>query len=42
MKIKNETKATIRCLPFDQKIENLKCIYSGKDAKYLAVFAKAY
>ena len=41
-KIKNETKATIRCLPFDQKIENLKCIYSGKDAKYLAVFAKAY
>ena len=41
-KIKNETKATIRCLPFEQNIKNLKCIYSGNDAKYVAIFAKAY
>ena len=41
-KIKEETKATIRCLPFDQNIKNLKCIYSGNDAKYLSVFSKAY
>ena len=42
IKIKEETKATIRCLPFKQDIKNLKCIYSDKDAKYLSVFAKAY
>ena len=41
-KIKEETKATIRCLPFNQDIKNIKCIYSGNDAKYLSVFAKAY
>ena len=41
-KIKEETKATIRCLPFNQDIKNLKCIYSGNDAKYLSVFSKAY
>lgn len=42
IKIKAETKATIRCLPFDQKINKLKCIYSGNKAKYLSVFSKAY
>ena len=41
-KIKEATKATIRCLPFEQKIKKIKCIYSGNDAKYLAVFSKAY
>ena len=41
-KIKQETKATIRCLPLQQDIENIKCIYSDNDAKYLAVFSKAY
>jgi len=41
-KIKKETKATIRCLPFEQNIKNLKCIYSGDSAKYLSVFSKAY
>ena len=42
MKIKVETKATIRCIPSNQNIKNLKCIYSGNNAKYLSVFAKAY
>lgn len=41
-KIKQETNATIRCLPFDQKSENGKCVYSGKASKKRVLFAKAY
>ena len=41
-KIKQETNATIRCIPFEQNIKNLKCIYTEKPAKYEVVFAKAY
>ena len=41
-KIKEETKATIRCIPFDQKVEDGKCIYSGKPSKGRVLFAKAY
>ena len=40
--IKKETKATIRCIPFDEEPSNLKCIYSGKPAKHEVIFAKAY
>jgi len=40
--IKKETNATIRCIPLNQKINNLKCVYSKKSAKYEVVFAKAY
>jgi len=40
-KIKKDTNATIRCIPFEQK-KNLKCIYTQKPAKYSVVFAKAY
>jgi len=40
--IKKETNATIRCIPFEQKLTNLKCIYSNTDAKYCVIFAKAY
>ena len=40
--IKNETKATIRCIPFDSDPSGLTCIYSGKEAKHEVVFAKAY
>ena len=40
--IKNETKATIRCIPFDSDPSGLTCIYSGKEAQHEAVFAKAY
>ena len=40
--IKKETNATIRCIPLEQKIKNLKCVYSKKSAKYEVVFAKAY
>ena len=41
-KIKEETKATIRCIPLDEKSEGLKCIYTGTIAKHEVIFAKAY
>ena len=41
-KIKNETKATIRCILLDEKEEEGKCIYSGKSSSRKVVFAKAY
>lgn len=41
-RIKEETKATIRCIPIDQEEEEGKCIYSGKPSKGRVVFAKAY
>jgi prolyl-tRNA synthetase len=41
-KIKEETKATIRCIPFDSKEEDGKCIYSGKPSKRRVVFARSY
>jgi prolyl-tRNA synthetase len=40
--IKEDTKATIRCIPFDQPGGTGKCIYCGSEAKEKAVFAKAY
>ncbi|MBN1597754.1 MAG: proline--tRNA ligase [Bacteroidales bacterium] len=42
LKIKEETKATIRCIPFDAKPETGKCIYSGKPSKQRVLFAIAY
>ena len=41
-KIKTETKATIRCITFDQDVNNLKCIYSSNKAQYKVIFSKAY
>lgn len=41
-KIKDETKATIRCIPFDQVPEAGKCIYSGKPSTGRVLFALAY
>ena len=41
-KIKDETKATIRCIPLNNKQEEGKCIYSGKPSAQRVVFAKAY
>ena len=42
LKIKEETKATIRCIPLDSPEEEGKCIYSGKPSKQRVLFAKAY
>ncbi len=41
-KIKNETKATIRCIPFDQPGVAGKCVYTGEVSSQLVLFAKAY
>ena len=42
LKIKEETKATIRCIPLDSPEEQGKCIYTGKPSKQRVLFAKAY
>ncbi len=42
-KIKTETKATIRCIPFAEEDLNGKIdFYSGKPAKFKVLYAKAY
>jgi prolyl-tRNA synthetase len=40
--IKDETKATIRCIPFDRVEEEGKCIYTGKPSMGRVLFALAY
>ena len=40
--IKELTKATIRCIPFDTKNEAGICVYSGKPSTKRVLFAKAY
>jgi prolyl-tRNA synthetase len=42
LKIKEETKATIRCIPINGGTEAGTCIYSGKPSKGRVLFAKAY
>lgn len=41
-KIKEETKATIRCIPLNNKQEEGVCIYSGKPSSQRVLFARAY
>lgn len=41
-KIKELTKATIRCIPNDAPEEAGKCVYSGKPSNRRVIFAKAY
>tara|TARA_B100000524_G_scaffold348482_1_gene253352 strand:+ start:819 stop:2291 length:1473 start_codon:yes stop_codon:yes gene_type:complete len=41
-KIKEETQATIRCIPLDQVEEAGACVYSGAPSKGKVLFAKAY
>lgn len=40
--IKEETKATIRCIPLDAKEEAGTCMYSGKPSSKRVLFARAY
>ena len=40
--IKQETKATIRCIPLDVKIEDGVCLFTGKPSDKRVLFAKAY
>lgn len=41
-KIKELTKATIRCIPLNQPEEDGKCILTGKPSKKRVLFARAY
>lgn len=41
-RIKDETKATIRCIPLDAEDEEGTCIFSGKPSKRRVIFARAY
>ena len=43
LKIKDETKATIRLIPLEDEFKVAgKCVYSGKDSNQIVVFAKSY
>ncbi|EKD30840.1 MAG: hypothetical protein ACD_77C00472G0003 [uncultured bacterium] len=42
-KIKNETKATIRCIPLEDAVEEeATCVYSGKPSSRRVIFARSY
>lgn len=41
-KVKEETGASSRCMPFDSKESKGKCIFSGKSANQKVLFAKSY
>jgi prolyl-tRNA synthetase len=40
--IKTDLKVSIRCIPFDSKEEEGKCICCGKESKRRVIFAKSY
>lgn len=41
-KIKEETKASIRCIPFEREEASGRCIYCGKESSTVVYFARAY
>ncbi|MBV8388963.1 MAG: hypothetical protein JO080_04095, partial [Mucilaginibacter sp.] len=41
-RIKEETKATIRCIPLNNKLESGKCILTGRPSTQRVLFARAY
>ena len=41
-KIKEDTTATSRCMPFEQEMIDQKCVCCGKEAKKLVYWGKAY
>ena len=42
LRVKEETKATMRCIPFDQPGGSGTCFYTGKPATRVAIFGRAY
>lgn len=42
LRIKEKTKATLRCIPLHGESEEGSCIYSGKPSKQRVLFARAY
>jgi prolyl-tRNA synthetase len=41
-KIKEQTKATIRCIPIDNKLEDGLCVFTGNASTQRVLFARAY
>jgi prolyl-tRNA synthetase len=41
-KVKEDTRATTRCIPLDQQPSDGKCIVCGEKATHKVYFAKAY
>jgi prolyl-tRNA synthetase len=41
-KVKNDTKATIRCIPFDGDVESGVCMVTGEPSTQRVIFARAY
>ncbi len=41
-KVKDDTKATIRCIPFDKELEDETCMVCGKKATEVVYYARAY
>ena len=41
-KIKEETKATIRCIPLNSIEESGRCVYTGNESAKRVIFARAY
>jgi prolyl-tRNA synthetase len=41
-KIKEQAKATVRCIPFDQPGDKGKCVYTGEETDVEVLFAVAY
>ncbi|TXC81737.1 proline--tRNA ligase [Luteibaculum oceani] len=41
-KIKEATKATIRCIPLEKKLEDGNCVLTGAPSKFRVLFARAY
>ena len=42
LKIKDDTQATSRCMPFEQETLSDKCVCCGRPAKHMVVWGKAY
>lgn len=42
MKIKEDTTATSRCMPYEQEQISDKCVCCGKEAKHMVIWGKAY
>ena len=41
-RVKEETKATIRCFPLDAEEGAGRCFYTGQETECIAIFARAY
>ncbi len=41
-KVKDDTKATIRCIPFNKELEHETCLVCDKEAEHAVYFARAY